>query len=162
MALPALFIFDGNWPVYVEKLYSIYLESIVNGDLTFNGLKISCQYRPAAQGKHFGFWHVVSEGETEDDRTPDIRRCERIGWIAYLIAHVENDAEVSWWENKRQRDTHVVIWHEAENFVVILAKRKDYYLLKSAYCVQTRRKETFIRERDKFRALQRLKPPQKN
>jgi hypothetical protein len=150
MTLPALFLFDGNWTVYVESLYSVYVQDIVNGNLTFKGLKISCQYRPATQDKHFGFWHVVSEGETEEDRIPDIRRCERIGWIAYLIAQVESNDHISWWENKRGGDTHVVIWHEAENFVVILAKRKDYYLLKSAYCAQTHRKAKFIIERKKF------------
>jgi hypothetical protein len=150
MTLPALFLFDGNWPVYVEGLYSVYVQDIVNGNLTFKGLKISCQYRPATQDKHFGFWHVVSEGETEEDRIPDIRRCERIGWIAYLIAQVESNDDISWWENKRGGDTHVVIWHEAENFVVILAKRKDYYLLKSAYCAQAHRKAKFIIERKKF------------
>lgn len=151
MTLPELFLFDGNWPAYVESLYSVYVQNIVNGNLTFKGLKISCQYRPATQDKHFGFWHVVSEGETEEDRIPDIRRCERIGWIAYLIAQVECNDDISWWENKRGGDKHVVIWHESENFVVILAKRKDYYLLKSAYCAQSHRKAKFIIERKKFR-----------
>lgn len=152
MTLPELIFFDGDWPVYVERLYAVYLDSVVNGNLTFNGLKISCQYRPATHDKHFGFWHVISEGETEDDRTPDIRRCERITWVAYLIAHIGIDPEITWWENKRKGDTHVVIWHEAENFVVILAKRKDYYLLKSAYCAESHRRKTFIRERAQFLA----------
>lgn len=150
MELPALILFDGDWQGYVEKLYSVYLESIVNGNLKFNGLKISCQFRPDTQGKHFGFWHVISEGETEEDRLPDFRRCERIGWIAYLITNAETDLAITWWENKRRNNTHVVIWHEAENFAVILAKRKDYYLLKSAYCVENHRRKTFIQERKQF------------
>lgn len=161
MALPELILFDGNWPGYVEKLYAVYVESIVNGNLKFNGLKISCQFRPATQDKHFGFWHVISEGETEEDRLPDFRRCERITWIACLIANAETDPAITWWENKRKNNTHIVIWHEAENFVVILAERKDYYLLKSAYCAESHRRKTFIREREQFRTQKRLKPPQK-
>ena len=152
MTLPALLLFDGNWPAYVENLYSVYMQQIVNGNLTFKGLRISCQYRPASQDKHYGFWHVVSEGEIEEDRIPDIRRCERISWIAYLISQVDSNPDISWWENKRGRDSHVVIWHEAENFVVILAKRSDYYLLKSAYCPETKRKAKFIAERAKYLA----------
>lgn len=83
MELPALILFDGDWQGYVEKLYSVYLESIVNGNLKFNGLRINCQFRPDTQGKHFGFWHVISEGKTEEDRLPDFRRCERMSWIAH-------------------------------------------------------------------------------
>jgi hypothetical protein len=150
MTLPDLFPFKGDWPSYEDGLYQIYLSEIVHAKLCFKGLPISCQYRPESKNKHFGFWHVISEGEVEDDRTPDFRRCERIRWIAYLIAQAETDNEISWWENKRGSNTHVVIWHEAENFAVILAKRKDYYLLKSAYCPQNKRVKDFIRERDNF------------
>ena len=150
MTLPELFPFNGDWQSYEDGLYQIYLSEIVRSNLCFNGLPIRCQYRPESKNKHFGFWHVISEREIEDDRTPDLRRCERIGWIAYLIAHAEKDSEISWWENKRGSNIHVVIWHETENFAVILAKRKDYYLLKSAYCPRSRRIKDFIRERDNF------------
>lgn len=50
MALPNLILFDGDWPRYVEKLYSVYLDTVVNGNLRFYGLRISCQFRPASQG----------------------------------------------------------------------------------------------------------------
>lgn len=41
MALPELISFDGDWIVYVEKLYAVYLDTVVNGNLEFEGLKIS-------------------------------------------------------------------------------------------------------------------------
>ena len=147
MALPDLMPLQGEWADYVEAIYQIYVEQVANGGLTFNSLRVTCQFRPESQGKHFGFWHVISEGELEDNRLPDLRRCERITWIAYLIVNIETDTEVSWWENKRGRDTHTVIWHEAENFVVILAKRNGYYLLKTAYCPQSGRVKSFKKER---------------
>ena len=150
MPLPAIVPFHGNWPRYVEEIYQVYVESVANARLTFKELPISCQYRPESQGKHFGFWHVISEGEIEDDRTPDFRRCERITWIAYLIVNAESDANISWWENKRGSNTHVVIWHETENFVVILAARNGYYMLKSAYCSKSGRVKAFIKERDNY------------
>ena len=151
MTLPDLVFFESDWSSYEDCLYQIFLTDIVNAKLCFKGLPISCQYRPATKDKHFGFWHVISEGEVEDDRTPDLRRCERIRWIAYLITQVETNNDISWWENRRGTNKHVVIWHELENFVVILAKRKDYYLLKSAYYLdKSHRKATFINERDNF------------
>lgn len=150
MPLPDLLPFAGDWSSYEDDLYRTYLTGIVNANLSFNGLPIKCQYRPPSKNKHFGFWHVISEGNIEDDRLPDLRRCERIGWIAYLIACAGTDTEISWWENKRGSNTHVVIWHEPENFAVILAKRTDFYLLKSAYCAEPHRKKAFIKEREEF------------
>lgn len=150
MALPAIIPFGGDWPSYVEAIYQVYVESVANAGLTFNGLRVTCQYRPESQGKHFGFWHVISEGEDEAERLPDFRRCERVTWIAYLIANVGNDADITWWKNKRGRDTHVVIWHEAQNFVVILAERNSYFMLKTAYCPKSGRVKAFVKERENY------------
>lgn len=150
MALPDLMPLQGEWADYVNAIYHVYVEQVADGGLTFNSLRITCQFRPESQGKHFGFWHVISEGDSENDRLPDLRRCERITWIAYLIANVGTDADITWWENKRGTNTHVVIWHEAENFVVILAARNGYYLLKSAYCPESHRAKTFIKERNNY------------
>ncbi len=83
MALPDVVSFSGEWSDYVEIIYQVYVDSVANAGLTFNGFKIRCKYSPESQGKHFGFWHVISEGEAEEDRLPDLRRCERISWIAY-------------------------------------------------------------------------------
>ena len=150
MKLPDLFLFPGDWEAYVKDVYQIFLDEIAHANLKFRGLKISCQFRPPSQGKHFGFWHVISEGKKEDERMPDLRRCERIRWIAFLIENAEESDVIAWWENKRRGNTHVVIWHEEENFVVILAKHKNYYLLKTAYCAEPHRRKRFIKERDEF------------
>jgi len=147
MGLPELVPFHGDWPRYVEELYRIYQAEIVHGGLIFRGLPVKSQYRPPSAGKGFGFWHVISDGHVEDDRLPDLRRCERIRWIAWLITHAETRPEISWWENRRGSNTHVVIWLEEEDFAVVLAKRQGYYLLKTAYVVKPHRKKTFRRER---------------
>jgi len=150
MDLPELVYFHGDWDRYVEELYEIYMREIVNGGLTFKGFPVKCQYRPSALGKGYGFWHVISDGSVEEDRIPDLRRCERIKWISWLIQNVENDSRITWWQNKRGSNPHVVIWIEAEDFAVILAKRSKYYLLKTAYCVSKRRKKTFQKERKRY------------
>lgn len=139
--------YKGDWKTYVDVIYQIYLNEVVNGKLTFENLPIRCQYRPATHGKHFGFWHLISEGKTEDDRTPDLRRCERIRWIAYIIKNI-NLPEISYWENKRGNNKHVVLWLEKENFIVILAKRHDYFLLKTIYVHNNKKTEKLRKERD--------------
>ena len=49
--------YGGDWEQYLNGVYQIYLDEVVNGKLRFLDLPISCQYRPATHGKHFGFWH---------------------------------------------------------------------------------------------------------
>jgi hypothetical protein len=150
MDLPPLVLFHGDWDRYVEELYDIYMREVVKGHLTFRGLPVKCQYRPSSKGKGYGFWHVISNGPIEEDRVPDLRRCERIKWIPWLIRNVGRDPRISWWCNKRGSNTHVVIWIEEEGFAVIFAKRSKYYLLKTAYCVTQHRKSIFQKEREQY------------
>jgi hypothetical protein len=150
MSLPDLLSFHGDWQRYEDELYEIYMDTLVRIPPMFRGLTVKTQYRPASKGKGYGFWHVISEGPVEEDRLPDIKRCARIRWIAWLISNAENNPMVSWWENQRGSSTHVVIWIESEDFAVILAKRNGYYLLKSAYWVKSGRKADFLRERAAF------------
>lgn len=151
MSLPDLFPFHGDWPRYEDELYAIYLETIVRSGITFRGWPVKAQYRPPTKNKGYGFWHLISEGEREDDRIPDMRRCERIRWVAWLIDNAESHVDLSWWGNARGSSRHIVIWHEQENFAVVLAQRNDYFLLKTAYWVKQRRRKDFEREREAFR-----------
>lgn len=151
MALPDLLPFHGEWHRYVDELYAVFVQEIVHGGLQFQGLPVKSQYRPPTDGKGFGFWHIVSNGPSEAERLPDLRRCERIRWVAWVIKNVESEPGISWWENKRGSNFHVVLWLEEEDFAVILAKRNGYFMLRSAYTVDAHRKKSFRREREEFR-----------
>ncbi len=150
MSLPELLPFHGDWPRYEDELYEVYLETIVRSRLTFRNLPVKAKYAPPTKNKGYGFWHLISEGQNEDDRIPDLRRCERIQWVAWLIQNTTTERELSWWENVRGSNTHIVIWHEKENFAVVLAKRNKYFLLKTAYWVKEYRRKDFERERREF------------
>lgn len=148
-AFPSLVVltdYGNNWEVYLESLYQIYLDEVVNGKLSFRGMPLYVQFRPMTHGKGFGFWHLISEGDVEVERTPDLRRCERIRWIPWIISNGESNPAILWWENKRGSNTHIVLWLRTENFVVILAKRNEYYLLKSAYHLESHRAKAFEKE----------------
>lgn len=156
---PELMPFAGDWNSYEEAIYAVYLHSVVHGGLRFLEAPIKAQFRPETRGKGFSFWHLISEApdrdnRNEDDRIPDLERCARIQWVAWCIRNAENDG-FSWWENRRKSETHVVIWAEAHDFAVVLAKRQTrkgprYYLLKTAYCLKAHRRATFAKERDAF------------
>jgi hypothetical protein len=147
--LPALFLleaFGGHWERYENALYGLYLDDMANAGLTFRGSPIQYQFRPLVSGKGFGFWHLITEGPDEHTRTPDMRRCERIPWIPWMIVNAEKDLGVLWWENQRGSSTHVVLWLEQEDFVVVLAKRSGYFLLKSAYVLKPYRRKSMEQE----------------
>jgi len=154
---PPLLHFEGDWSEYEDVLYKAFLETFVRPIIHFRGWRVSAPYRPEIRGKHFSFWHVISEpphpeNRNEDARVPDIRRCERVRWIAWAIQQADAGMEgVSWWENRRGNDTHVVIWVEEKDYVVILGKRRDYYVLKTAYYgLKPRRRKVFEKERRQF------------
>lgn len=157
MSLPDLVRFEdygGDWTAYRDALFEIYETQLSRANLDFRGTRIACERHPETEGKDFRFWHLVSDGEVEDDRIPNFRRCERLQWIAWIIQNADTCAEIDIWENKRQGQRNVLLWY-AEDYLVILRKRNGYHLLKSGYCIEhehARRKKR--KERDAF--IQRM------
>lgn len=163
---PGLILYNsfGSWAPFEEAIYAEFLATVPNANLTFNGAPVRTQFRPVTKDRASGFWHLISEApnkynHNEDDRIPDLKRCERIRWVAWCIENA-GQADVSWWENQRKGETHIVIWAEKFDFSVVLAKRtptsgENYYLLKTAYCLKPHRAETFARERDAYLAAQK-------
>lgn len=158
---PNLMLFSTtlSWSSYEDALYSVYLTTVVNAGLTFNGVPIKTRFHPDTRGKGFGFWHLISEeydprNPNEDERIPDLQRCARVPWVSWCISNAGQPG-FSWWENERKGKIHVVIWAEEYDFAVVLAKRdtqggSKYYLLKTCYCLKPHRKATFAKERDAF------------
>lgn len=151
MNMPEIYEFHGDWTAYVEELYQIYMDEVANAGLTFNNLPVKTKFQPMTDNKGFGFWHVISDGEIEDERNIDIRRCEQVPWIPYWINQATPPpALISWWKNKRGSHTHIVIMNEVNYYVVILAERNGYYLLKSAYTARRRRAQELLEERNAY------------
>jgi hypothetical protein len=86
-------------------------------------------------GKEATFWHIISEGQDEENRIPDFRRCERIRWPKPII-ECEADPAIKFWRNRRGREERVCLWLVQENYLVILADRGDYILPWTAYLVE--------------------------
>lgn len=143
---PALFVLSGVWQNDEDALYQIFLDTLVKSPVQFQGLRVGIRRHEEYKGKHFAFWHLISEGEKEDERTPDYRRCERLSWVAWIITNCESYSGIVWWENERWGQKHIVIWHETENFAVVLARRNGYFVLKTCYVLKPRRAKDFKTE----------------
>lgn len=149
--LPAIIAFSGDWETYLDAIYELYLDEVIRNALTFKGKPVRARFNPATHDKGFSFWHVISTGEKEADRIPDLRRCERIKWIRWTITKAnQSHQEIVSWTNartlKRGTAQRTVIYCDAVSFVVILEERNDYYLLVTAFPVSDRKKIKYRQE----------------
>jgi len=143
---PDLFSLSGDWQANEDALYEIFLDTLVKNPVQFQGLRVGTRRHVEYKGKHFAFWHLISEGENEEERTPDYRRCERLLWISWVIKNCDQHSKIVWWENERRGQRHVVIWYEPEHYAIVLGKRNGYYLLKTAFVAKERREVSFRKE----------------
>lgn len=149
--LPPLLLFRGDWERYVEVLYQVYLDEVVNGNLTFMQFSVRCRYDMTAKEKGHGFWHLIQEGPEEENRVPDLKRCERIHWVSWMIRQVGSDPRITWWEEKRGTGADVLIWLEELEYVVVLSRRRRYFLLKTAYCTdKPHKKAALLKKRAEY------------
>jgi hypothetical protein len=135
--LPSLVLFsdyEGNWEKYVEVLYEYFKQDFIQKQTRFQGIQLRLKSYPLSQGKEATFWHLISEGKTEEDRIPDLRRCERIRWPRPMIINFK-ESQIKLWKNQRRGETRICLWLEDQEYIVILAERKDYVLLWTAYMV---------------------------
>ena len=143
--------FGGDWNAYEIELNRCFMAEIAAGQLNYRGWRVGCRRMPESAGRWASFWHLVSEGRVEQDRTPDLRRCERIRWVRWVIENALTHPEVDEWENTRGTETNVLLWYR-EEYLVVLTRRREYWLLKTAYCTEQRgRIAKLQRERDAFR-----------
>jgi len=135
--LPPLVLFgdsQGDWERYLAVIYALFKQDFVDSKPSFQGRRLGLKRYPLSQGKEATFWHMISEGRIEEERTPDFRRCERIRWPRPIIEN-DGDAAVKWWRNKRGREDRICLWLESEEYLVILADRGTYILPWTAYRV---------------------------
>jgi len=100
--------YNDDWAIYFDAVYAIFKKDFVDNRATFQGKPLGLKKYPEYQGKSATFWHMISEGSEETERTPDIRRCERIAWPRPIIENWEKN-EIYCWKNKRGNDTRILL-----------------------------------------------------
>ena len=133
--LPPLFLFMGDWPSYLNALYAVFKADFIDARPIFQGKRIELKKHPLSNGKEATFWHLIQMGADERNRVPDLRRCERIRWPRPIIEN-SYDSSVKVWMNTRRGEKRILLWLEFEEYLVVLAERKGYLLLWTAYMVE--------------------------
>lgn len=135
--LPALALFEeygGDWDRYLDALYAFFKRDFIDSRPAYNGVTLALKRHPVIQNKEATFWHIISEGDSEAERVPDMRRCERIRWPRPIIEH-SGDSAIKIWANERRGEKRICLWFEDAEYLVILTERNGYLMLWTAYTV---------------------------
>jgi len=136
--LPELIEFEGDWNKFIETVYQVFRNDFIENSLYFRNKKVNMKRHPLVDGKEYTFYHITHEGNTENERTPDLRRCERIRWARTTIENCDKWGLKAWLQ-KRNGKNRICIWLEIENepdYIVILDIRVKFCLLWTAFTLQ--------------------------
>jgi hypothetical protein len=143
--------YDGDWERFLDALYEVFRADFVENMPAYRGRRLALKRHPMTNGKEATFWHMVSEGDREEDREIDLRRCERIRWPRPIIEHAD-EPTIKVWANRRKGENRICLWLEEQEYLVILADRRGYLLPWTAYPVtQPHRKRKLQKEYEEFR-----------
>ena len=149
--------FAGDWDKYVEALYAAFREGFVTQPAHFRMRKIALKKHPIVDGKEAAFWHLISTGDSESNRTPLMSRCERIRWPRAIVDH-EADPIIKVWFNFRNSERRILLFLEDEGYLVVLSERKTYLLLWTAYPIERKHhKIKLLKEYEEF--IKKLESP---
>jgi hypothetical protein len=126
--------YGGDWESYIEAVYLGFRSDFVISCPSIQGRRWAVKRHPLVNGREATFQHLVSVGADEEQRLPDLRRCERIRWPRAVIDALGTQRVVAW-ANERRRDRRVVIALPDFTYAVILADRGDHIMLWTAYVV---------------------------
>lgn len=144
--LECLTKYNGDWTVYLDAIYSFFHADFVASRPSFKGTPLALKRHPVIEDKEATFWHITSQGDVEEERTPCMRRCERIRWPRPTIENCD-DTGVKIWSEFRNGENKIHIWLESESYLVVLNERKGYTLLWTAIYIEREHQRTKLNNR---------------
>ena len=127
--------FGGNWERFFAAVYHIFEQDFVLSKPDFRGKRLGLKRHPEYDGKSATVWHMISMGEVEAEREPDLRRCERIRWPKPVIEN-STDPALKVWAEPNGKNQRIHIWFEDEGYQVVLDDRRDYILPWTAFFIE--------------------------
>lgn len=128
--------YGGDYHRYIDAVYAKFEADFIIHKTTFGSYRLNLKFKPPFQERAYTFYHMTHKGENENDREPDLRRCECMSWARPTIENVEN-WQLKFWRQSRQRSNNrVCICLENEDdvdYFVVLEVRHNYVLLWTAF-----------------------------
>lgn len=157
--LPALVLLEdsgGSWDKYFETVYTHFKADFIDNKPSYRGQKVGLKRHPLTKGKEATFWHLISEGKIESERTPDIRRCKRIRWPAQIIENSEDGRLKIWIENINNED-RIHLLCQQDKYLLVLAIRHSYILPWTAFYIEY--EHQVAKKLKKYEEYKKLMPP---
>lgn len=142
--LPDLILLEdhkGIWQEFLEVIHSQFEQDFIKTKPNWPNKRVAVKRYPETDKKSSTFWHMISEGQIESERTPDIKRCERIAWPRSFIDHFKEVAHsldkqnLVWWKEKRGTEERYILSLYDFSYVFVIADRGEFVLPWTAYCV---------------------------
>lgn len=148
-----------------EMLYEIFCLDIRDYDLRYIGNNVWI-FPDIEDGKEKIFWHLTTrsgerkkiprrkrkfypegQADTEIERLPDLRRCERLLWVKPLIEHPSEPEVFAWDYEEGDLTIKTYIWIKDYDFVVIMKKYPDEKRrLITSFHIDTYKRKNFERK----------------
>ena len=143
--LPDLLLLDeynGDYSIFIAAVYEVFIRDFVKQKTKFRGEELKLKWHPVYQDKAYTFYHMTHKGEDEQNRSPDLRRCERIPWASPTIENCDNWNLKIWPQvrtGKGGTRDRLCLWLELvdeADYIIILDVRDNYKLLWTAFVLQ--------------------------
>jgi hypothetical protein len=142
--LPDLIYFEdyhNEWGSYEEALYNIFKHDFVDSKPLFERKRVNIRKHPMENNKEEAFYHITHRDYFhEQNRLPDLRRCERIRWVRSLIeSHDCNQSDcedcegIKVWTMPYRMYSRTHLLFEKERYMVVIERRKNFNLLVTAF-----------------------------
>lgn len=87
--------FGGNYAAFIDAVYQVFFRDFIRHKAIFGSHQLHLRYHPAFQDRPYAFYHMTHKGDIENERLPDLRRCERIPWARPTIEQAKSSVFVS-------------------------------------------------------------------
>ncbi len=145
-------LFHGDWSAYKEALYSVFKRDFIDNRPIFRGLPVDIIHQQTLEGKERSFWHIISQGKDDSERTLDPDRCANLPRVKSLIEDDGNCDEYRlWvkWHDKSKKDRYYV-WCKSIAYLVVLEYRNNHFKLITAYNVMPNKVREYEKEYAKY------------
>ena len=162
-----------KWNEYLDEIYKVFKNDFIDNKPIFEGKNVNFRKAPMDGKYEHTFIHLTHKDEfhksdNPNDRIPDPRRAERIGWnkaiidnykcnencvdcdkVLYFEEYYKKNIKVS-----KKLDNYVksyFLFKDAK-FLVILEKRENYNLLITGYYIEyDNAMEKYIKKYEKYK-----------
>lgn len=119
-----------------NELYAIFARDLLQTPHPVLGGQRVVISRKCDGEKEELFWHLTQKDDGNGQRTPDLRRCERLPWIRCMFDHSTEPELLVWDFQESNKAIRTYIWLRDHNFVIVCQKLRRSYVLITAFYVE--------------------------